>query len=118
MFDMNVTSCRAELRHLDTAIKSECLFEPETLDMTAKCGLEDTKKRGKRSRKFMPKTERWRDNTQTYELCQQTEGMVEFMKKRKLQLCRHLPRTDRYAGEKNLRFLQIKKNKRPNGCGK
>lgn len=81
LFDMNVTSYRGTLRHIGTVIKSECLFAPETLGMTAKGGLEDTKKRGKHSRKFMPKTERWRDNTQTNVLYQQTEGIVEFMRR-------------------------------------
>lgn len=97
-YNKKVLSYGAKLRHLDTVIKPECLYAAETLDMTGKAGLEDIRKRERKMlRKILgPKVKdevrRLRPNKELYH---KTEGVVELMKKRRIQFYGHLMRMDR-----------------------
>lgn len=82
------------MRHI---IKLECWYATEALNMTEKGGFKDIKNREKKMvRMILRKNESRRDESQpNQEVYQQTEGVVELMKKRRVQFYRHLLRMDR-----------------------
>lgn len=83
---------RAKLRHLYTVIHRHICMQEKSWTWLEKVGSKTSERERKNAEEDTLKIERWRDATNN-ELYQQTKGVGEFIKKRRLH--RHLLGMDR-----------------------